>query len=58
MEDTVRTADSERLRRQAEVLCELADAGWQSIYLTAEREAERTIREVTGVESTELDPLR
>lgn len=58
LEDTFLTADSERHHQQAEVLSELADAGWQTIYLTAKREAERTIREVTGAEFSEFDPLR
>lgn len=58
MDDAFLTADPERLRRQAEVLSELSEAGWQTVYLTAEREAEEIIQDVTGAAVTELEPLR
>lgn len=58
MDDAFLTADPERLRRQAEVLSELAETGWQTIYLTAERDARQIIHDVTGAAVTELEPLR
>lgn len=58
MDDAFLTADPERLRRQAEVLSELAEAGWQTVYLTAEPVAEEIIQDVTGAAVTELEQLR
>lgn len=58
MDGAFLTTDPERHRRQGEVLSEMAEAGWQTVYLTAESEAEEIIQDVTGAAVTELEQLR
>ncbi|MFB6203917.1 MAG: ATP-binding protein [Candidatus Nanohaloarchaea archaeon] len=57
MDDALITSDRERLRRQAEMLEELADQGWQVIYLTSKEDAVEELSERSGNEVKELPPL-
>ncbi|WP_436930184.1 ATP-binding protein [Halosimplex halobium] len=57
MDDAFLSADPQRLRRQAEVLGDLVDAGWQVVYLTCKPDARDTLAETAGADVTELTPL-
>lgn len=57
LDDAFISADSERLTRQAEVVADLVDAGWQVVYLTCKRDAREALVEVADADVTELSPL-
>ncbi|WP_459193634.1 ATP-binding protein [Halosimplex sp. J119] len=57
MDDAFLSADPQRLERQAEVLGELVDSGWQVVYLTCKPEAREALTDATGAAVTELTPL-
>ncbi|QLH80647.1 ATP-binding protein [Halosimplex pelagicum] len=57
MDDAFLSADPQRLERQAEVLGELVDSGWQVVYLTCKPDARDALAETAGADVTELSPL-
>ncbi|WP_415379337.1 ATP-binding protein [Halosimplex sp. TS25] len=57
MDDAFLSADPQRLQRQAEVLGDLVDSGWQVVYLTCKPEAREALTEATDAGVTELTPL-
>lgn len=44
MDDAFLAADDDRLEKQANLVEELSDEGWQIIYLTAKQDAVDTLR--------------
>jgi len=57
MDDAFLTSDSTRLQTQSEVVSELADDGWQVIYLSSKEDAISALGEKTENEVLELQPL-
>ncbi|QLH76378.1 AAA family ATPase [Halosimplex rubrum] len=57
MDDAFLSADPERLQRQAEVLGDLVESGWQVVYLTCKPDARDALAERAGADVTELTPL-
>ncbi|MFC7196842.1 hypothetical protein ACFQL4_22970 [Halosimplex aquaticum] len=57
MDDAFLSADPQRLERQAEVLGDLVDSGWQVVYLTCKPEAREALTEATDAGVTELTSL-
>lgn len=57
MDDAFLPADRERLTEGFRVLQELADEGWQVLYLTAKEEVGVDMVDEFGLERRELDPL-
>ena len=57
MDDAFLSSDPQRLARQAEVVADLADAGWQVVYLTCKRDAREELVDVADADVTELSPL-
>mgnify|MGYP000651644027 FL=1 len=57
MDDAFLSADEERIERQAEVVADLVDDGWQVVYLTCKRDAREALVETADAEVTELSPL-
>jgi chromosome segregation ATPase len=57
MDDAFLAADPDRLERQASLIDNLADQGWQVIYLTAKQDAVETLRPHADGDVIELDQL-
>jgi energy-coupling factor transporter ATP-binding protein EcfA2 len=57
LDDAFLSADPDRLQRQAEVLGDLVESGWQVVYLTCKPDARDTLVETAGADVTELTPL-
>ena len=57
LDDAFLSADPDRLRRQAEVLGDLVESGWQVVYLTCKPDARDALAERAGADVTELTPL-
>ena len=57
LDDAFLSADPQRLERQAEVLGDLVESGWQVVYLTCRPDARDALAETAGADVTELTPL-
>lgn len=57
LDDPLLGADPDRLRQGFRTLLELAERGWQILYLTAKREVRETMVAEFDLEHVELDPL-
>lgn len=57
LDDAFVSADPQRLERQAEVLGDLVESGWQVVYLTCKPDARDALVEQADAEVTELTPL-
>ncbi|MFB6174291.1 MAG: ATP-binding protein [Halobacteriales archaeon] len=57
LDDAFLSADPDRLERQAAVLGELVDAGWQVVYLTCKPDARDAVADATGAGVSELSSL-
>lgn len=57
MDDVFLASDSKRLAQQLMILKQLAEDGWQIIYLTAKDEARKAIEGLTENDTIELNPL-
>ncbi|WP_436908516.1 ATP-binding protein [Halosimplex marinum] len=57
MDEAFLSADPGRLRRQAEVVGDLVDDGWQVVYLTCKPDARDALADRAGADVTELTPL-
>lgn len=57
LDDAFLTADPDRLYSGFEVLCELADEGWQVLYFTAKREVGEEMVAEFGLECVEFEGL-
>lgn len=57
LDDAFLSADPQRLDRQADVLGELVESGWQVVYLTCKPAARDALAEAAGASVTELSSL-
>lgn len=56
LDDPFLAADPDRLRQGFEMLRELANDGWQILYLTAKQEVSETMVNEYGLDLTEIEP--
>jgi len=57
MDDAFLSADPQRLERQAEVLGDLVESGWQVVYLTCKPDARDALADAADADVTELTTL-
>lgn len=57
LDDPFLTADPERLRRGFDTLQDLADAGWQILYLTAKQEVSETMVDAYDLDHVPMEAL-
>ncbi len=57
LDDPFLKSDTERLRRQMELLLDLSQQGWQILYFTAKDEVKNTLQKYIDVGQVALQPV-